>query len=287
MRVSVRWFLRSDEPWAPAGHLVAWDQVVVRRVVPKTSKSKATKSKIDAASRVDVPAVVDALDPRVTIWRAAVDNDGFKNMPEIMGFGGSLRRWQLQGIDKRDAELVRHATKRTANADGTVTFRHVIDVPKDLVDLPRVGVTFAVPPTFTQLHWVGEGPHECYPDRRASAMFGTWEAAPDELPYLVPQEFGLRTNCTRLQLVDPRTGETLVIDAVDGTFHFSATWHTANDLFTARDQTELRRREHLTVHLDAAHRGVGTASCGPDTLERYRVGAGRHTLNYRVSATRT
>ncbi|MFE2035132.1 hypothetical protein ACFXBB_18155 [Streptomyces scopuliridis] len=32
--------------------------------------------------------------------------------------------------------------------------------------------------------------------------------------------------------------------------------------------------------LDAAHRGLGTASCGPDTLPRYRLGAGAHRWSW-------
>ena len=31
------------------------------------------------------------------------------------------------------------------------------------------------------------------------------------------------------------------------------------------------------VHIDAAHRGVGTASCGPDTLDKYIIKTGVHT----------
>jgi len=113
-------------------------------------------------------------------------------------------------------------------------------------------------------------------------MYGTWETDPDELPYLVPQEFGLRTNCTQLELLDPRSGDALCVLTEGEPFHFSATWHTAADLFDARDQTELVRRDHLTVHLDAAHRGLGTASCGPDTLPEYRVVPGRYALEYRI-----
>jgi beta-galactosidase len=33
-------------------------------------------------------------------------------------------------------------------------------------------------------------------------------------------------------------------------------------------------RPAAVVHLDAAHRGLGTASCGPDTLPEYLVGPG-------------
>ena len=279
VRLSVRWFLRRDEPWAPTGHLVAWDQVMLR-----TAKAgSATKPSRHTTSKATPPPELDTIDPRVTIWRAAVDNDGFKNMPDIRGFGESLRRWQLQGVDTRDADLVEHSTKRTASGDGSVSFVHRVIVPADLDDIPRVGVTFAVPSRFSRVRWVGEGPHECYPDRRASAMFGTWESEPDELPYLVPQEFGLRTNCTRVDLVDPRTGEALRVETEGKPFHFSATHHTAGDLFAARDVTELRHRNHLVVHIDAAHRGLGTASCGPDTLPQYRVRPGRYVLAYRIS----
>jgi beta-galactosidase len=37
------------------------------------------------------------------------------------------------------------------------------------------------------------------------------------------------------------------------------------------------------VHVDVAHRGVGTASCGPDTLQRFKVGPGVYELAYRLS----
>jgi len=83
-------------------------------------------------------------------------------------------------------------------------------------------------------------------------------------------------------LIDESSGDVLTFESLGDPFHFSATYHTTADLFAARDQTELHRREHLTVHLDAAHRGLGTASCGPDTLPHYRINPGRYSLAYRV-----
>jgi beta-galactosidase len=32
-----------------------------------------------------------------------------------------------------------------------------------------------------------------------------------------------------------------------------------------------------------AHRGLGTASCGPDVLPQYRLSAGRYRFAYRLS----
>lgn len=279
-RLLVRWFTRNDGSWATAGHLVAWDEVALRTSV--RAKSPAPRS----AASAEVPAEVASVEPAVTIWRAAVDNDGFKIMPDLRGFGGSLRRWTEQGIDARDAELVDHETKRTVTADGSVHFTHRVRVPRHLDDIPRVGVMFPVPSRFTHLRWCGDGPHECYPDRRSSAMRSTWESAPDELPYLVPQEFGLRTNCDWFEVVDPVTGDALRFAGSGAPFHASARWHTTADLHAAHDQTELVRRGFLTVHLDAAHRGLGTASCGPDTLPQYRVGPGTYVLSYSVGLVR-
>ena len=35
--------------------------------------------------------------------------------------------------------------------------------------------------------------------------------------------------------------------------------------------------------IDVAHRGLGTASCGPDVLPQYRIGTGRFEFAYRLS----
>ena len=65
--------------------------------------------------------------------------------------------------------------------------------------------------------------------------------------------------------------------------HISATRFTSHDLFAAGHETDLKPRKTLVVDVDVAHRGVGTASCGPDILERYRVPTGKHTFSYRLS----
>ena len=65
--------------------------------------------------------------------------------------------------------------------------------------------------------------------------------------------------------------------------HASALHHTVADLFEARTSPELVRRKELIVHLDVAHRGVGTASCGPDVLPQYRLTPGRYEFAYRLS----
>jgi beta-galactosidase len=101
----------------------------------------------------------------------------------------------------------------------------------------------------------------------------------------VPQEFGLRTDCRWFEFVKSGTGEVVRLDVLQPTtMHVSATRFTAHDLFAARHETDIKPRKTLVVHVDVAHRGVGTASCGPDIREQYRVPTGKHTFSYRLSA---
>jgi beta-galactosidase len=157
-------------------------------------------------------------------------------------------------------------------------------VPDELDDLPRIGVSFELPARFELIRWFGRGPHENYPDRNRSAMIGIWEQTPDRLPYLIPQEFGLRTDCRWVEFVDTRDDDTVRIDVVEpDRFHFSAVHHSADDLFLASEHGDLRRRDGLVVQLDVAHRGLGTASCGPDVLPQYRLSSGTYRFAYRIS----
>jgi beta-galactosidase len=276
--LTVRWTTRRDQWFAPAGHLVAWDQVVLRE------RRRALPARAPGGPAADV--LVSP--PRLNLWRAATDNDGFKLMPELairLRVGGQgLRIWQEAGVDRLPAdELVGHEVHVSEDASGTV-YRHVVEVPGHLADLPRVGVLFTLPGRFQRMRWYGRGPHENYPDRNASAMLGTWEAPLDESPHLVPQEFGLRTDCRWFDLVDPDSGEVVSIEAVTPiALHMSATHHLPSDLFEATTAGELRRRDEVVVCVDVAHRGLGTASCGPDVLPQYRLGTGRFEFAYRIS----
>jgi beta-galactosidase len=294
VHLSVRFETKRDHWYAPAGHLVAWDQIELRAARPR----RAPRAK-PVADRARHTAIDDLLVAPVSLslFRAPVDNDGFKLMPDLsrrIGVGGqALVRWQDAGVDRLPAdELVEHTWSRVVDSDGdsdgdSCIYRHRIVVPDHLADLPRVGVTFSLPAGFEQLRWFGRGPHECYPDRQAGAMLGIWEAEPDESPYLVPQEFGLRTDCRWFEITDPTTRRTLRIDVLEPiALHVSATHHTAHDLYAATNEADLIARDELVVHLDVAHRGLGTASCGPDVLDRYRLAPGTFCFGYRLTLLR-
>jgi beta-galactosidase len=298
--LSVRWHQRRATAWAPNGHLVAWDQVTFEPANPTRPGSSPPKTaspdpKIGAnfaLSAILAPNFgVGAGGPRLCLFRAPVDNDGFKLMPELgrrIGVGGDgLRHWIEAGVDRLSADdLVDHQHEVRELDDGSEVHTHVVEVPDSLDDLARVGVTFALRPGFDRLRWFGRGPLENYPDRNRGAMLGVWTSGVDEPPYLVPQEFGLRTDCRWFEFIDASTGDVVRLDVEHPTsLHVSATRFTTQDLYAAGHETDLRPRRELIVHADVAHRGLGTGSCGPDVLDRYRLRPGTYRFAYRLSIT--
>jgi beta-galactosidase len=285
VHLTVRWHSRHETWCAAAGHLVAWDQVELRSA---RSGRAPTGRPATAAATAAIDELL-TLPVELAVWRAATDNDGFKLMPELserLNVGGqALKRWLRAGLPDTPADqVVDHRCRRLVTDAGGVVYRHDVRVPDSLADLPRVGVRFALPGRFRRLRWFGRGPHENYPDRTSSAMLGVWSGAPDAPPYLVPQEFGLRTDTRWLECIDPDSGQILRIDVLRPTaLHVSATNYRAEDLYACANEADLRPGDELVVHLDVAHRGLGTASCGPDVLPKYLLPAGDYSFAYRLT----
>ena len=161
-----------------------------------------------------------------------------------------------------------------------------VRIPDELDDLARVGIVLETVPGLEQAEWFGRGPVETYPDRRRGGAVGRWRSTVAELyvPYVKPQENGGRADVRWIDLSDGG-GRGLRL-AARRPAQVSATHFRASDLAAATHDVELTPRAETIVHLDAAHRGLGTASCGPDTLPEYRVGPGLYHWSWMLAPIR-
>ena len=191
--------------------------------------------------------------------------------------------------------------------DGTLCVEVMFDLNDSLVDLPRVGVELSVTSTMHETMFFADGPHENYPDRRYAAKAGVYAGSVSgSSTYVVPQEQGNRMNMHWLVLCEPNSSdESLQVpkfkEDIKSTFQevvesrrgliiapdgdelpqFTTSKHTDISLFSARHVNELTDdAEKIFVRIDAAQRGLGTGSCGPQTLEKYKVNGGKYTLSF-------
>ena len=66
---------------------------------------------------------------------------------------------------------------------------------------------------------------------------------------------------------------------------FGASHFSAADLYAARHTSDLEPRPEVLLSLDHGQRGLGTASCGPDTRARYRLNASSYRFSYVLGVT--
>ena len=135
--------------------------------------------------------------------------------------------------------------------------------------LPRVGLAFRVPdadaPTVT--YW-GRGPVETYIDRNATGRIGVYTVRPadDFHIYNKPSTAGNHTDVRSASL----DGSLLKVTST-GPFQFSAYPYADTVIDRAKHINEVKPDGLITVHVDAAQTGVGTATCGPDVDYAYRL----------------
>ncbi len=107
------------------------------------------------------------------------------------------------------------------------------------------------------------------------------------MPFMIPQETGLHLDTRWFTIGPPEEpagdGPTILVWG-DGPLAFSALPWSAHDLAATTHTHLLRPSDATHVHLDLAHRGLGSAACGPDTERRYRIGAGTYRATWHVAA---
>ena len=289
--------------WAPARRSAggSWSSSVTRAIMerpqrrlPQRQKAAARSNWTPTASwstRCWRPARASrcGVRPRTTTPSAASRQAGSRPAwptrapapPEVERVGASV-------VVHREIEVgshrVTHRQTFSPLPDGGVHVAQEAVIPPGLEDLPRVGTVLELVPGLERAEWFGVGPHESYPDRKRSGLVGRWRSAVGDLftPYIRPQEAGGRADVRWIELRNEAgAGARLTMGAP---MQVSATHHRASDLAAATHAEELVPRAEVVVHLDAAHRGLGTASCGPDTTEPYLLGPGTYRWQWTLQA---
>jgi beta-galactosidase len=341
VHLMLRWRDRRNLPLLGSGFEAAWVQLALpamaaaRPIIPARHRAAGLVLSEDGEQFIvrgdDVELSVDrstcelcawrvggrdllVSGPRVTLWRAPIENDGIRAWMD-RGYRNSLSRWCEAGLDRihhacdriaarrqPDGSVRLSAELRAWGADeraavveervlvidgrGSIAARHRFSVPAALDDLPRLGVAFGCGDGLDRMEWFGHGPHESYCDRLRGAPVGRYACGVRDryVPYIMPQEHG---NIAGLRWLALRRGDGAgLLAGAHSRMEGKATQVSDACQTAARHTTDLVFDPRTTLHLEAAMRGLGTASCGPDTLERYRIRTGTHRLAYRLTPLR-
>ncbi|MDE7030439.1 MAG: glycoside hydrolase family 2, partial [Lachnospiraceae bacterium] len=114
--------------------------------------------------------------------------------------------------------------------------------------------------------YFGYGPYESYIDMHHGSWMGRFESSAEKeyVPYIKPQEHGSHYNTKYLKL-----GKYAFVSRQGFSLNVSA--YSVRELAGKAHDFELVRDDCTNVRIDYKVSGIGSASCGPELYEKYRM----------------
>ncbi|CAA6654079.1 unnamed protein product [Spirodela intermedia] len=176
------------------------------------------------------------------------------------------------------------------HGSGDVIIEYLVKPRSDLPPLPRIGLDFQIDKSLDQIKWFGKGPFECYPDRKEAAHVGIYEKNVEDLhvPYVVPGESSGRADVRWVAFLNSR-GIGLFAAAYGDSppMQMSASYYSTQELHRATHNEDLIKGEHIEVHLDHKHMGLGgDDSWSPCVHEQYLIPPVPYSFSLRLCPVR-
>lgn len=302
---------RTAQSYCEAGHLVAQKQFELsqRAALPALTAKGAPLGQTMALHEVrifndKVCAAFDAHTGQLTTLafdgrNVIADGQGFlydnHRYIENDRFGNTSNGLEEKGtceVTESEGRTVVRTTRKGSLCDTEINYtiypQGVVDVEAKFVpkanNLRRAGLVCAIDSTLKNVDYYAYGPWENYCDRKNGVLVGRYSTTVAEMPeqYVKPQTTGGREGLRELVLSDNK-GFGIKIQT-EGEVGFSALPFTDADMMNCNHFWEMKNRPYTVLHLDAWTRGLGNASCGPDTLPIYYVPNKPMTYKLRISA---
>ncbi len=218
---------------------------------------------------------------RLTVWKAPTDNERrVKNQwyeekydkvhTKVYGCEISGNRITVKAALAPVARspFFRYTAVYTFSADGRVDVELDGDFSQSRTFLPRLGFEFKT--AEKEFSYFGYGPYESYIDMHHGSWMGLFESSAkrEYVPYIKPQEHGSHYNTRYLKM-----GRYAFV--CHQGFSLNVSEYTAEELTKKAHDFELVKDAYTNVRIDYKVSGIGSASCGPEMYERYRMNDGK------------
>ena len=136
--------------------------------------------------------------------------------------------------------------------------------------LPRFGLRLFLNKNMNYVQYYGMGPMESYCDKHRASSHGIYGGYIEDLheDYIRPQENGSHYDCSYVTV----ESDHYKLEALaEKSFSFNVSVYTQEELTAKKHNFELQPSDNTILCLDYAQSGIGSNSCGPDLLEKYRL----------------
>ena len=98
------------------------------------------------------------------------------------------------------------------------------------------------------------------------------------VPYIVPQEHGNKTDLRWMLLKNDNFSGLFISSSAF--FEGSVSHYPDEILFSTSHAYKLKPLQNTFVYLDHKQRGLGTGSCGPDTLDKFLINSKSYMFDF-------
>jgi len=172
----------------------------------------------------------------------------------------------------------------TVTPDGKLNYATTVEVSerlqtwgwhtmeKEQVFLPRFGLRLEMPEGTNQVTYMGYGPVDSYMDKKSAAYKGLFTTSVEKMSenHEYPQESGARYGVDYAWITNEH-GKGIFVEYGSAPMSLSVSNYTAHDIDKAQHPYELNKLDTTLVHLDYKNSGVGSNSCGPQLMKKYRL----------------
>lgn len=231
------------------------------------------------------------------IWRAPTDNDRNQRQTwEAAGYDRAITRAYSTKIKSEDKMIIItsvlslapiylqkildiHAVYRIY-PDGKIEASLNCKKNMSMPYLPRFGVRFFLEKELDQVEYLGYGPEESYQDKHHGSKLCVHQtnARKNHEDYIKPQENGSHYRCEYVKIRTSK-GSGLFLYS-DRPFSYSISPYTQEELTSKGHNFELEEASSTIFCLDYAMSGIGSNSCGPALLDKYRFDEPEFTFNF-------
>ena len=222
----------------------------------------------------------------LNIWRAPTDNDMYikKEWKKAHYDAAYTRAYRIEVLQNKHGVFIMEHVAVVAdtvqkildvemtwkiNEDGKI--EAVIEAVKDkeFPELPRFGIRMFLNRKMNEVTYFGMGPQESYRDKHQASCHGLFRSKVAQMheDYIRPQENGSHYDCDYVEITSGQYG---IAAVSNDSFSFNVSVYTQEELERASHNYELEESDSTVFCMDYAMNGIGSNSCGPDVLDKYR-----------------
>ena len=150
--------------------------------------------------------------------------------------------------------------------------------------LPRFGLRLFLAKEFDTADYYGYGPGQSYIDMHQSAWMGLFHAKISQMheDMIKPQDNGAHYAC---KFAEVHSKDIAIRFESERSFSFQASEYTQEELAQKKHNYELEKCGSSVICLDNGMAGVGSASCGPELDDSYKIALPKLHLDFTMIIT--